>query len=180
MSDLRTSSSYQFLKVESPEIESFLLVWERDIRRAASYEAQRLGESHLAEDLAQEVRLRLIQLVTAGKPTRPGYVRRVIANSVRTARRHARFIKGAPCVIVPLPAHLSDQEEDKNQKRDFLVSKWTSKLPARLYRIYSLIYECGFTQEEVASVLGVTQSRVAQLHRNLLDRARVELEREVR
>jgi DNA-directed RNA polymerase specialized sigma subunit len=55
------------------------------------------------------------------------------------------------------------------------VATWVRGLSSRLQALYNLVYVHGCTQREVATTIGVSQPRVAQLHRQLLELGRVEL-----
>lgn len=70
--------------------------------------------------------------------------------------------------------------EDKSQDTvDYLevmgVRRWIGQLPANLQLIYYSIYVHGLTQRETAASLRVSQPRVVELHRLLLQRGRREL-----
>ncbi len=56
-----------------------------------------------------------------------------------------------------------------------VVNQWVRAQSAKLQAMYDLLYVHGYTQREAAATMGVTQARVAQLHRALLMRGRIEL-----
>ena len=62
---------------------------------------------------------------------------------------------------------------------DFLeilaVQRWVSQLPDGLRRVYEALYVNEVTQREAAIQIGVSQPRIAELHRLLLQRAKQEL-----
>lgn len=55
-----------------------------------------------------------------------------------------------------------------------MVRDWLATLPKVLVDVFLAIYEQGCTQREAARRLGVSQPRVAALHRKLLDHGREE------
>ena len=55
------------------------------------------------------------------------------------------------------------------------VRRWAVDLPTRLARLYQLLYVEGATQREAARQMRLSQPRVAQLHRQLLDAGRRDL-----
>ena len=151
--------------------------WDRDIRRAARYGARRLvSVGTEADDLAQEARIRLLTLARAFPHAPVNYVRVVIANAIRaaalpearrliTASPEAEYLEDDPPPCEPSPA----------DERAAEVAEWATMLPQPLRNLYDLLYREGRTQREVAKILGVSQPRVAQLHRRLLDLARNDL-----
>lgn len=146
--------------------------WDQDIERAAARWAGGLAAVMDARDLAQEARLRLL-VVTRAQPTvAVPYLRKVVKNASLAAalRYRARFDQDPLTEDLPAPMVEAD---------DFYVieavSQWVDGLPRRLQAIYRALYREGRTQREAASILGVSQPRVAQLHRALLERGRREL-----
>jgi RNA polymerase sigma factor (sigma-70 family) len=57
----------------------------------------------------------------------------------------------------------------------FAVRRWVRQLPDSLRRVYEALYVDAVTQREAAIQLGVSQPRIAQFHRQLLQRAKQEL-----
>lgn len=122
-----------------------------------------------AEELAQEARARVIRLARHGRPRDEAYVRTVIANAVRkAARREAR------CLTHLQPDDHVDKDVSRNVDDEIpsptteAVRRWVRGLSARFQAVYKLLYVDGHTQRETATIIGVTQPRVAQLHRDLL------------
>ena len=152
--------------------------WDSDIRRAARHGAKLMqGDLDDADDLAQLARMRVFRAVRNRRTTSRNYLRRVIKNAVTSGVRRARRsistrsprgqrLNGS--IPVPPP----DVEDVRA-----LVAAWIARLPRRLRVTFSLLYENELTQQEAATVLGVSQPRIAQLHRSLLERGKVELER---
>ncbi len=55
------------------------------------------------------------------------------------------------------------------------VRRWVGQLPEHMRWIYSCIYVHGLSQREAARLLGLSQPRVAELNRLLIQRGRAEL-----
>jgi DNA-directed RNA polymerase specialized sigma24 family protein len=99
------------------------------------------------------------------------YLRVVIVNMLRSIRRHVaqRFTAGSP-LAQPITEELGALVKDPiDTVCD--VSIWTSRLPRRLRDVYRHIYEEGRSQRDAAKIMRITQPRVAQLHRQLLEKA---------
>jgi DNA-directed RNA polymerase specialized sigma subunit len=79
---------------------------------------------------------------------------------------------------LPLPEHPDTTLEPPSDVLSLAtdaIRRWIRSLSARLQAVYHLLYVRGCTQREAATVIGVTQPSVAQLHRQLLQRGRREL-----
>ncbi len=152
--------------------------WDTYIRRTAHLASLNLEAFHVDEDdLAQEIRIRLVRALCIGGGRLPdAYVRRVIRNATRTALRDSRaavsngLAHRMPVEDLPAPQDFRDSQIEG------LVRLWVVVLPVHLQRLYKMLYVGGLTQREAATILGVTQPRVAQLHRDLLTRARENLQ----
>ena len=84
--------------------------------------------------------------------------------------------------ILPIDEVLAERLEDKGPRPDDndpwirdAVARWVNGLSKSLQKLYELIYVKGYTQREAASLMGISQPRVTQLHRQLLQRGRQEL-----
>lgn len=154
-----------------------LLRWDGDIQRAARAGATRLGSAlDDADDMAQEARLHVIGAVRRTGGDSPHYIRRVIRNAVVSClRRESRAITTRSKRGCELNANLEAPPTELDSGRASAVIAWAAGLPHRLRDIYELLYEQGLTQREAAVALGVSQPRVAQLHRALLRRGRFDL-----
>ena len=166
--------------------QQFIIHWTRDTERAASAAASSAGlDPDEACDFSQEAHIRLLAMCRTGRPHPDSYVRIVIANAVRSARRPSlRWL--SRYVSPERPRMIAEQEERECESTidDFAapeeadptgilaVRRFISSIPARLFKVYNLLYLEGLTQEEAARRLGVTRQRVTQLHGELLRRGR--------
>lgn len=156
--------------------DQFLRSWERDIVRAARFRALNRGhDEDTADELAQAARLRVWGALrkTETVPS-VNYLRKVIANAVRTplasdlALEAASEIEDGDIVDVHL--------EQSDPLAVDAVRAWVATLPAQLQRVYRLLFVEEYSQREAALILGVSQPRVAQLHRALLVRGSCDLQ----
>jgi RNA polymerase sigma factor (sigma-70 family) len=154
---------------------AFLKLWDSDIRRAARAAWTR-GVSD-REDLAQQVRIRVL----VGHRSQPSagarYIRTVITNTLRTVRRReSRSLS----VHSPLPEKLTERlaaaTDQPVDDRVAAVSAWAANLPPRLAEIYQYLYVDGRSQRDAAKLMRVSQPRIAQLHSQLLARGHRDLE----
>lgn len=153
---------------------SLLQNWDRDIERAARAAAN--GRAGDKQDLAQDGRLRLLLAVRAFPEAPAPYIRAVIANTMRSALRHEfrRVSSQSPFadeVTDDIPAPEAEAEEACTAA----ITSWVASLPDRLQAIYRYLYVENRTQREAAKLMGVTQPRIAQMHRCLLDLGREQL-----
>lgn len=150
-------------------------MWEHDIMRAARFSARKVG-SEAPDELAQAARIRIWQVLRKGSP-KPDehYLRKVIANAVRTAPPVDRALEAS--------AEIDDADAiDTALQDDDLIAvgsvrAWLNTLPAALQHVYHLLYVKEHTQREAALIMGVSQPRVAKLHRTLLEHGRCDLEK---
>lgn len=145
--------------------------WDRDIRRAARSRSSRLGGGHEPSDLAQEARIRLVLVVRSGKEAAP-YLRTVISNAVLAAAKKGRVREEQNDCADELAADVPDPEVNDTVEA---VAGWVAGLPRRLKAVYRALYAEELTQREAAKILRVSQPRVAQLHRELLELGRRDL-----
>jgi len=147
--------------------------WNDDIKRAAFAAAN--GNYADAQDYAQEARLRLMNANRSMPDASEPYIRVVISNSMKSARRSnaCRFSTASPMAdpVDDLPAAATDDIEN----RISAVTVWTMGLPAPLERIYRLLYVEERSQRETAALMKISQPRVAQLHRRLIELGRTQL-----
>jgi DNA-directed RNA polymerase specialized sigma24 family protein len=78
------------------------------------------------------------------------------------------FVTAVPPVFSPVPPGLGFEAMSA-------IRRWTRCTPIPLQRIYQLLYVEGRTQADAAKQLGVSQPRVAALHRSLLMLGRTNL-----
>jgi RNA polymerase sigma factor (sigma-70 family) len=153
---------------------AFLRKWDDDIKRAARAAAH--GDGAFEDDLAQQVRLRLLTAYRARPNTSTPYVRAIIANTIRSAlRRDGRSFTTRSRMAQELTEDIeapTDEPEDGDQA---VVTAWAMQLPARLRGVYHHLYAGDRSQRQVALLMRMSQPRVAQLHQQLLQRGREEL-----
>jgi RNA polymerase sigma factor (sigma-70 family) len=150
--------------------DQILHAWERDIVRAARFRARNRGHDEDTEDeFAQAARLRVWHALRKTVAV-PGshYLRKVIANTVRTPLASDRALAAASEIDESAAIDTCLQQSD--HLAIDAVRSWINTLPAQLQRVYQLLFVEESTQHEAALVLGVSQPRVAQLHRALLER----------
>jgi len=149
--------------------------WNDDIDRAARHVCRMRAAD--PDDVAQEIRVRLFQLWLANDGDPPsGYVRITIRNTalnaIRDEQRASRHnLRGS--FPLSLSSEISTPEEDLVARESrHRLDAWVKRLPPLLERTFDLLYRQGLSQRAAAAALGVTQPRVAQLHRSLLDLGR--------
>jgi RNA polymerase sigma factor (sigma-70 family) len=150
---------------------AFVRRWDPEILRAARRQAK-LGASLAdADDFAQEARIRLARIQPRRGDAPAPYLRKVIANAVLAAAQPRRVT--APTGPLDAEAeNLATETPESDLCAIRAVSAWVRELPARLQDIYRLLYCEERSQSEAAGILGVSQPRVAQLHRLLLTEGR--------
>lgn len=145
---------------------AFVRTWDPEILRYARRQARLRGVAADADDFAQEARARLARL-PEDRRAAPSYVRKTIFNAVLAAGLRAPDLS----VLVPLESDAESIADDSITPDCFVVdavSGWIQGLPLRLQTIYRLLYVAEYSQSEAAAILGLSQQRVAQIHRNLL------------
>lgn len=154
-----------------PDEEVILEIWDSRIKEMAQKIIHdfRLDQD-LAQDLAQEARLRVVLAARAGRPLTPGYVATVARNAIWTALGRERR-RPAPAIPIPQDEMIRDGKlmvEPSVNDPDPLLSSWIRTLPERLQVIYRLLVVEEWTQEEVGIRLGLSQARVSQLKLELV------------
>lgn len=151
-----------------------VMAWEPDIARASKKATRLRGlstEHPLADDAAQEARI-TVALVTRKGITDERYLRSAISNSVQNAARQTLVAANEA------PPDGLDDLKTETPERDLLaeqrVRAWIAEQPHQLRAVYDLLYGEDVSQREAAERLGLSQPRVAQLHRDLLARGRDE------
>ena len=136
------------------------------------------GDPHRAEDLLQQTYVRTFQAwerVRNGDPH--AYARRVMANQrVDTWRRHRREDLVDPAAMAEASSHGS---EDTFGERDRLVRALRA-VPERRRRVVVLRYLAGFSEAEVAEILGVSVGTVKSTAARGLAQLRALLDQEGR
>lgn len=150
--------------------------WDDDIVRASKASARRRGlaaDHPAAEDAAQEARLS-VALVARQGIQGEGYVRRVISNSVRNAARQTLVVSNETTADA-LDALADDEGRQGDLLAEARVREWIAGQSAQVQAVFELLYREELSQREAAERLGVSQPRVAKLHRELLAWGRDEL-----
>jgi RNA polymerase sigma factor (sigma-70 family) len=148
-----------------------LLHWDRDIKRAASARARGwANQDFVSDELAQAARIRVLLAVRRlGGAAGVGYLRKVISHATLTPVAHDPVLD----VAEELDADNLTATSDAEQVDEFAaagVRRWLRTLPTQLQRLYRLLYVEDMSQREAAREMGVSQPRIAQLHRALLQR----------
>lgn len=127
----------------------------QEVRRAYDRLTARHGQPPRDEELAQET----------GKSTQELY------ETMEDARRqHFLSIHGmseeSPTLASLVPAARDDSPESQAERKEMLanLTKAITQLPEKERLVILLYYERELTMKESAMVLGVTESRVSQLH----------------
>ncbi len=169
-----TSGGQPPLASGSSKETAFLHHWDDDIRRAARAAAN--GNDADEEDLAQVVRMRLLIVNRAFQDAPAAYIRAVITNTLRSVLRYEarRFSTRSPLAeqLNPdFPAPVDDLADAKVRS----VAAWVNSLPVRFQAVYRQLYSEGRSQRDAARLMSVSQPRISQLHRQLLEQGRQDL-----
>ncbi len=156
---------------------ALLSAWDDDIRRAARAASKRTGlgaEHAFTEDLAQEARVALLLATRTTGVRHERYLRRVVRNALVNASRSTLVVANS------VSDNVLEGEETKSRDVDVFararVRGWVSRQPGQHRAVFHLLYREELTQREAARQLGLSQPRVAQLHRELLERGAEELQ----
>lgn len=162
--------------IKTHDEDRVLEMWDADILRAARRATERAGLGALhpaADDMAQEARVRLLRALRLRSVRAEAYLRCTVSNAIKNA---ARDEFRAP--RVPLDGE-DALEVDGGEPQDVLarikVAGWIETLPEPLAVVYGHLYIQEASQREAARAMGISQPRVAQLHRDLLQRGHREL-----
>ena len=150
--------------------------WEDDIVRGARAYARKRGLSAdhpFAEDVAQHVRLEVVRAIRKTRVKDERYVRRVISNSAKNSARQTQV--AARMVSGDALEGLEEEPVVRDVLAERRVRQWIDEQPSQLQAVFHLLYCEDLSQREAAVRLGVSQPRVAKLHRQLLARAAEEL-----
>lgn len=155
----------------------FLQIWEPEIKRAAKARALgRLNRDYEADELAQRARIRLMQLYRAGKSQAVSYVRTAIANAMNTVVPSDHVLSQAEEILEDAWIPADDQfDQDHLAARE--VTRWVGSLAPQLQSTYELLYVEDLTQRETAIRMKLSQPRIAQLRRTLIQMGTADLRR---
>lgn len=143
----------------------------RRLDAAAAELTQRLGRKPLEQEMAAELELSVEQ-----------YRKQVVDTSWVTVSLDAESGRDEEGEGTPMEAMLADPEvEDFSEelvRRESVseLAEALGSLPERERVLLSLYYKESLTMREIAGVLGISESRVCQLHARALGRLRVQLE----
>ena len=148
------------------------LEWDPFIKRNARSLARGARDRALtADDIAQEGRLRLLRL-PAATPSTQEWVGTVVRNEMRRVIGHSTPYER----LTPEAFKVADKriESEKTTVMRMAVREWVDRIPDDVRAVYELIYVFDLSQREAAAVLGFSQSKVSQLHQELLRAGRRE------
>ena len=145
------------------------------VARRASYYVN--GTDGAAGDLAQDIRCHLVDVFRNDPVSDVAFVRKVVTNAIRSRiRSERRRLQLGSANAYELDERLPElRGQTPDVARKLTVSMWLSTLPARLRTVFDVLYRGGYTQREASTALNISQPRIAQLHRELLERGRMEL-----
>lgn len=150
--------------------------WDDDIVRASRASGRkhgRKGDHSFADDVAQDIRLAVMLAIRKTGITHERYIRRVISNSAKNSARQTLVVS------LEVSGLLRPELRGNPTTRDVLaerrVRQWVRAQPRPLQGVFHLLYRRGLSQREAAAHLGVSQPRIAKLHRQLLNRGLDEL-----
>lgn len=158
----------QLQDTKAPSEAEIIAAWEARIRAIVRRELRGRPLGLLGPDLEQEARLALLLAIRAGHVA-DHYLYTVISNQLRDVLRRPASQALAPLSEAPLMTWEFAPTDSIGVR---WVRRWLSAEPAPLREIFHLLYDRGLNQRQAAKKLGVSQPRVAALHRKLLGRAR--------
>ena len=132
-----------------------------DIRVAREGLAEELGRNPTHEELAQALGMTVNRLHDV---IRDSTVRVLVSTEERQGESEERVMDS---LISQLP---TPQDEATRGRVAELVAEAVSKLPERERQIVELYYFKDLTFKEIGEVIGVTESRISQLHTRLKNR----------
>ncbi len=142
------------------------------IRRSA-----RRSNPSASDDLAQDVAFKLLLAYRrqAQRPSQPKNVALIISNATRNA--HRARVRRAAVEALADESELDVASEAANDDRESasVYRRIDEVLQGRLRDVFECLYALGLSQREAAARLRLSQPRIAQLHRELLSRARATL-----
>ena len=145
------------------------------VARRSSYYL--IGSDGAAGDLAQDIRCHLVDVLRNDPVSDAAFVRKIVTNAIRSRiRSERRRLQLGSANAHELDERLPElRGQAPDVARKLSVSMWLSTLPARLRIVFDVLYVRGYTQREASTALNISQPRIAQLHRELLERGRMEL-----
>ncbi len=126
----------------------------RNVEKSFSALEHKLGRGPTDEELAEHLRITLEELtkwLSAIASTTIGPLDRAIAAGAEPSAPD-NAMSGSPSAVV------------EDRELSYLMREEIKKLPEREKLVLSLYYDEGLTLSEIGEVLGVTESRVSQIH----------------
>ena len=150
---------------------SLVSTWDEDIVCASRAAARRrgfTGNHPFAADVAQNARVALLVASREKGVTAEPYLRRVVSNSIKNSSRQTKVTANS------VPDDVLQEVAANAQAGDFLAERhvrdWVDSQPPQHKAVFDLLYREDLTQREAAARLGVSQPRIAKLHRQLIKR----------
>lgn len=141
----------------------------RDIERAVDVLSQRLDRPPTEEEIAAELRMDIAEY------------HRVLGDGVTLLSLDAGSAglhgEGAPLETLENPGSPNPLLALETKERRALLARAIDRLPERERQVLALYYYEGLTMQEAGRVLGITESRVSQIHSSAIIRLRVALRR---
>lgn len=153
--------------------DNLIAEWDSQIKAVASRYSRCKADR---DDIAQHARLALLKAAAKHDPTCgtpfSHYAGVAIRNAAKdfargTKRRRAKW-RDDHEIVEPLSPSTPAVDH-------LAITEWLAALPTPLRRVHQALYQLGHTQREAACLLGISQPRVAVLHRKLIDQGRVAL-----
>jgi RNA polymerase sigma factor (sigma-70 family) len=160
--------------------------WDAEIERAISAVASRFG-AQVLDELRQVAQIALWRARASYRPDRgpfERYARKAVRNAIQRARTldadprrrsgGAASLADADVLSLPAAGGMPDDRAEADE-RGAAVRAWVSSQPLRVQRVYEYLFVADLTQAEAASCMGLTQARVSQLRRELLNAGKHDL-----
>ena len=145
--------------------------WENVVQASALSKTRCLASR---DDIAQAGRLavlRAVRLFYGRRGDFNHYVSRAISNGTR---RETVKLASARRFERPLELAL-DRPTRGNHEASHCVRDWLCTLPRLMQRVFVLLYRRVMTQRQASARLGISQPRISQINRELVERGRREL-----
>lgn len=147
----------------------------RDFRKVEEALEQRLGREATEAELAQEMRMPIEDFERFLETIRPASF-----ISLQEVRSHSlesdEDLTNEECI--PDPTGKTSLDASLSDERRTLLAGTIRTLSTIEQKVLALYYYEGFRLKEIAEVLGVTESRVSQIHTLAIQRIRSRMERE--
>ena len=141
----------------------------REAARAIGVLTQRLGRQPLDEEIAAEMGVEL------------AVYRRLLTEGVTLLSLDADVSGeqgGAPVDAIEDPSVPDPFSTLEAKERQAVVARFIERLPERERQVLALYYQEELTMQEVGSILGITESRVSQIHSSAILRLQAAVRRD--